>query len=489
MGAMLSRLSHRGPFRSGDFARDKVSMGQNYLRADCPAAGPEAVVPVPAEGVPELRICYDGQIAGADGVHGTELGDGPFAEEQAILSLYQQHGAGLFDYLDDAIFAFVISDGSRFLAARDLFGIKTLYYGYRDGSVYLASELKGLVAVTSEVYEFPPGHYMDEEGRLQAFTALPDVEPSPSGAPLSELLTTTKEIVTRSVRNRIDFAVPTGSLLSGGMDSSVISYLAAEQSRQSGRSEPLPTFAMGVAGSGDIPIARLVAEQIGSDHHEVVMDLEEMLPSLPDVIYHLESFDPSLVRSALANFLITRYAKQQDIEVLLSGEGGDEMFGGYAHMKNAPSNEIFGLQMDCFRLLHNNAALRLDHMNECHSMRVIAPLVSGELFRFAISLPAEYKVRSERGQAFGKWLFRKAFEPNLPAEVIWRPKLEFSQGTGVAVLLPERVGGMVSDEDLRKVQSDFPFVRSKEEMYYFRLFTDYFGTGRAVETVGQWVST
>jgi asparagine synthase (glutamine-hydrolysing) len=489
VGDLLSHIGHRGPFRSGSYVHGKVAMAQNYLHADCPGAAPDAAIPVPAADAPELRICYTGQIGGAAGVRGTELADGPFGEEQAILSLYQQHGSGLFDYLDDAIFAFVISDGSRLLAARDVFGIKTLYYGYRDGTIYLASELKGLVPVTSEVYEFPPGHYMDEEGRLQQFASLPDVQPPPSSAPLSELIATTKEIVARAVRSRIDFAVPTGCLLSGGMDSSVISLLAAEYSRETGRSEPLPTFAMGVTGSGDIPTARLVADQIGSDHHEVVMDLEEMLPSLPDVIYYLESFDPSLVRSALGNFLVTRYAKQQGIEVLLSGEGGDEMFAGYAHMKTVPPSEIFGLQMACFRMLHSNAALRLDHMNECHSVRVVAPLVSGELFRFVMSMPVEYKVRQERGQPFGKWIFRKAYEPDLPEAIVWRPKLEFSQGTGLADLLPDRIGGMVSDEELREAQSDFPFVRSKEELYYFRLFAEHFGTGRAVETVGQWVST
>jgi asparagine synthase (glutamine-hydrolysing) len=488
VGDMLSRIAHRGNFRSGRFAHGKVAMAQNYLHADCPGISAEAEIPVPAVDGPELRICYDGQIAGAGGVHGTELTNGPFAEEQAILSLYRQYGTGLFEYIDDAIFSFVISDGSRLLAARDLFGIKTLYYGYVDQTIYLATELKSLVAVTSDVYEFPPGHYMDEEGRFLPFATLPDVAPTPSNAPLSDLLATTKEIITRSVRNRIDFAVPTGSLLSGGLDSSVISYLASEQSRQAGRRDPLPTFVMGLEGSGDLPKARLVAEQIGSDHHEVVMDLDAMLPSLPDVIYYLESFDPSLVRSALGNFLVTRYAKEQGIEVLLSGEGGDEMFGGYAQMKSVPPSEIFDVQMSCFRLLHNNAALRLDHMNQCSSMRVVAPLVSDELFRFAMTLPAEYKVREERGQTMAKWLYRKAFEADLPEEVVWRPKLEFSQGTGLASLLPERIGQMVSDGEWRDAQSDFPFIRSKEELYYFRLFAEHFGTGRAVETVGQWVS-
>jgi len=218
------------------------------------------------------------------------------------------------------------------------------------------------------------------------------------------------------------------------------------------------------------------------------VDLDQVLEVLPDVIYYLESFDPSLVRSSASNFLISRHAKQQGYDVLLSGEGGDEIFCGYLYLKDCAPEELFSRQMECLGFLHNNASLRLDRMNQCHSVRVVAPLISGELFRYALAIPPEYKQKREGDEKIEKWIFRKAFEPFLPSSITWRLKQEFSQGSGSADLLPAYFETIISDEELVEAQRDYPVVRSKEELSYFRLFAKHFGVGKAVQTVGQWIS-
>jgi asparagine synthase (glutamine-hydrolysing) len=487
---MFKKIEHRGPHLSGIWEQQRTIMAQNYLQADLAPGKNGHQIPFTDAQNGGLRICFDGQIGNGKELVKIHRGtDGSFREDELLLHLYRQHGREMFQYLDDAIFAFVISDGEELFAARDLLGIKTLFYGRQNGNLYLASELKSILAVTDEVYEFPPGHYMDSSARLTPFDELPRTSPKVMQANLGQMVGDIRDIIQRSLHQRVDFAHPTGALLSGGMDSSVIAYLASELYQQKfGKQAQLKTFAIGVGESSDIHSARVMAEHIGSDHHELIVNLEQVLAVLPEVIYYLESFDPSLVRSAVTNFLISRYAKAEGIEVLLSGEGGDEIFGGYAHLKTLPSEEFFARQVECFSFLHNNASLRLDRMNQSHSVRVVAPLISGELLRYALSIPAEYKVRPQGEQKIEKWIFRKAFEDLLPESVIWRFKQEFSQGSGSAGLLPVYFEKTMSDAELAQAQEKYPLIRSKEELHYFQIFVDHFGDGLAIDTVGQWLS-
>ncbi|MBT8407128.1 MAG: hypothetical protein KJP05_06705 [Deltaproteobacteria bacterium] len=486
---MFEKISYRGPHLSGILTNKSAMMAQNYLRADCPTAIPdETRVPISSSANGGLRICYDGQMGNADQLARTYgISAGPFTEERILLHLPQKHGSNMCEYLDDAIFAFVISNGDEIFAARDLLGIKTLFYGRRDNTLYLATELKSLAAVTDDVNEFPPGHYMDSGGSLSSFAELPKAPPKVLHSDLGQMIKDIRDIIQRSLRSRVDFTVPTAGLLSGGMDSSVINYLASELHREKfGKDARLKTFAMGVGESEDIISARVLAKHINSDHHELIVDLEQVLEVLPEVIYYLESFDPSLVRSSVSNFLISKYAREQGIDLLLSGEGGDEIFCGYLYLKDFPPEELFVHQMECIGFLHNNASLRLDRMNHCNSVRVVAPLISGELFRYMLAIPAEYKQKPVGNDKVEKWIFRKAFEPFLPAAITQRVKQEFSQGSGSAALLPSYFENLIGDDELSKAQSKNSIIRSKEELYYFRIFTDNFGDGKAVETVGQW---
>jgi asparagine synthase (glutamine-hydrolysing) len=488
---MFKKINYRGPYVSGISTNKQVMMAQNYLKADCPMANPDRdKVPVTSSGNGVWQICYDGQMGNQKELakaHG--LSNGPFQEERLVLHLHQEHGSNMCEYLDDAIFAFVISNGDEIFAARDLLGIKTLFYGRRDNTLYLATELKSLAAVTDDIHEFPPGHYMDSGGSFSRFAELPKAPPEVLHSDLGQMIKDIRDIIQRSLRSRVDFTVPTAGLLSGGMDSSVINYLASALHREKfGKDARLKTFAMGVGESEDIRSARVLADHINSDHHELIVDLEQVVEVLPEVIYYLESFDPSLVRSSVSNFLISKYAREHGIDLLLSGEGGDEIFCGYLYLKDFPPEELFVHQMECIGFLHNNASLRLDRMNHCNSIRVVAPLISGELFRYMLAIPPEYKQKPDGDEKIEKWIFRKAFEPFLPEIITRRLKQEFSQGSGSAALLPDYFETSISDDELAETQAKYPLVRSKEELYYFQLFTDNFGDGPALDTVGQWIS-
>lgn len=487
--SMFAKISHRGPAHRDIFTSLPVMMAQNYLEADLAATPKQAggiFANLEADG---LTICYDGQMGNWQEL-GPQYGvpDGPFREPALLLKLYQKYGREMFQHLPDGIFAFVIRDGNRLLAARDLLGIKTLFYGRKNGNLYLGSELKSLVPVTEDVHSFPAGHYMDENGHLTRFAELPQKPPSPFHPDLDGMIKEVRRIIQKSFDNRVDFRVATASLLSGGIDSSVIAALAADAvKKRFGPNARLKTFSLGVGVSQDILNARLVAEHLDTDYHEYIVSLEELLAVLPEVVYYLESFDPSLVRSSASNFLISQYARREGTQLLLSGEGGDEVFCGYIYLKDFPPEEIFSRQMECIGFLQRNASLRLDRMNQCHSVKVVAPLISGELLDYSLGIPPEYKQKPEGRDKVEKWIFRKAFEDMLPDSVVWRLKQEFSQGSGSADVLPQHFETVFTDDELAETQAQFPMVRSKEELYYFKIFTEHFGSGRAVDTVGQWV--
>ncbi|MFQ5825260.1 MAG: asparagine synthase-related protein [bacterium] len=485
----FEKITHRGPYMSGIINHKKAILAQNYLQADTLDENKNAMVPISSEDSNNLMIGYDGQIGNWPQLLSQfNIEDGPFREERLLLRMYQKLGKEILQYLSDAIFAFIITDGDEFFAARDLLGIKTLFYTKQNGTIYFSSELKGLIPISENIHEFPEAHFMEKNGHLERFSELPKKPPEAHVKDIETFTKEIREIILRSVKNRVDFFRPTAGLLSGGMDSSVICYLSSQLYREKyGNDARLKTFSIGVGESGDIKNARLMADHIDSDHHELIVDLNHVLEALPDVIYYLESFDPSLVRSSVSNYLISKYAKQQGIEVLLSGEGGDEIFCGYTYLKDFAPEELVMKQIECLGFLHNNASLRLDRMNQCNSIKVIAPLISGELLNHTFHIPPQYKQNQQGDEKIDKWIFRKAFENILPSAIIKRPKQEFSQGSGSAAVLPNYLEGKVTDADLASAQAKYPFIRSKEEYYYFRIFTEHFGTGRAFETVGQWI--
>jgi len=338
---MLEKIEHRGPALSGVHQQPRTVLAQNYAGGDLVRDGNNEEIPVGGLAGEGARICFDGQIGNWRRLAAEyAVADGPFREERLLLELYRRHGSDMLRYLGDTIFALVISDGDKLFAARDLLGIKTLFHGRENGTIYFASELKGLQAVTEDVREFPEGHFMESEGELIRFAELREASEI-TDAEIPRIVEDVRSIIERSIRNRVDFFRPTAALLSGGMDSSVVCYLSSKLYKERfGDEARLKTFAIGVGESGDIRHARTMAECIDSDHQELIVDLGEILNALPEVIYCLESFDPSLVRSSVSNYLISKRASEEGIEVLLSGEGGDEIFCGYTYLKDFPPEQL-----------------------------------------------------------------------------------------------------------------------------------------------------
>lgn len=487
--AMMHSMLHRGPFVSGINDSERIILAQNYLAADNAHDSEDTAIPLRSRNNPNLAICYDGQMGNWPSLASSHnVPDGPFREERLLLTLYEKYGNKMLDYLDDAIFALIIADSEDLFIARDLLGVKTLFYGWEDGTLYFASELKGILQVTKEVYEFPNGHYGDGGGRFTQFASLPECQTQFGQVTVEQMTSAIRDIIERSFENRIDFSVPTGGLLSGGLDSSVVNYIGSKRYKaRFGQEAQMKTFALGVGKSDDIEAAQVMADHIDSDHHELIVNLEQILDVLPKVIYYLESFDPSLVRSSVSNYIISQYAREHGIEVLLSGEGGDEIFCGYTYLRQCSAEELPGKQLECLGFLHNNASLRLDRMNQCHSIRVVAPLISGELLRYSMAIPPNYKQKPQGDSKVEKWILRKAYENLLPTNIVWRDKQEFSQGSGSANVLPAYFEELVSDYEMVREQSKYHFIRSKEELYYFRIFQQHFSGRWAVETVGQWL--
>ena len=490
---MQKIAKHRGKFNSGIFQKNKAILAQNYFEAD---KGEETDWKIPVF-IPEdrdTRICYDGQI-GNNNMLAEQFGifDGPYQEERLLISLYKKYQNNILEYLKDAIFAFVISDGEKFLAARDGLGIKTLFYGYSKDkkTIYFSSELKSLLEVTKNVYEFPPGHYVEQDGQFRRFANLPKMATGNlQEQKAKNIANHLAKIVRRNIQHRIDLTYNTGCLLSGGLDSSIIATLFNQYNQQiNGPESHIKTFALGIEENGDLKYARTMSEFLKSKHYELKIKPEDIIEVLPKVVYHLESFDPSLVRSSASNYLIAQYAGQQGIQVLLSGEGGDELFCGYDHFKGICNQAIFKEQKECLKALHNNAALRLDRMNACHSIKVIAPFISEELLNFAMEIPINFKLKQTGNEYIEKWILRKAFEGNLPEVITWRTKQEFSKGSGAANVLKKHFNKIITDQEFNEGKKHYPLIRNKEEYYYFKLFIDYFGEGKAVDTVGQWDRT
>jgi len=343
---MIEAITHRGPHFSGSWRKGNFTLFQNYLRADIGGnLSGNFEIPMRLDG--DLAIGFDGQLAELPrlmDVAGVE--NGPFAQERALLNLRAKN-ADVPGFLNDGIYSFVLSDGRRMLAARDLLGIKTLFYSATENATLIASELKALTPVTEKVYEFPPGHTMDENGALKPFARLPEKAPPQSQEDVEKIVETVRSIIGKRIDECVDFSLPTASLLSGGLDSSVIAYLSNQRLRESGNGGKLRTFSIGVEESEDIRAARVMSKYLDSDHTELVVGLDRIVEVLPEVIHYLESFDPSLVRSSVSNYLISQAAKEQGIEILLSGEGGDEIFCGYTYLKGFREEELFGKQIDC----------------------------------------------------------------------------------------------------------------------------------------------
>ncbi|HPM79627.1 MAG TPA: asparagine synthase-related protein [Candidatus Anammoximicrobium sp.] len=357
---------------------------------------------------------------------------------------------------------------------RDHVGLAPLYYGrLADGCVCFASEFKAICQLTGDVHELPPGHRW-EAGAVQ---------PSGPAVPPAEDVPETPEEIARELRRRLQDAVRrclstsnVGSWLSGGLDSSTMAALARPQT------SVFHTFAAGLAGAPDLEFAREVAAHIGSRHHEVLVTLADMLRALPEVIYHLESFDALLVRSSITNYLVAQCASEWVAEVF-SGEGGDELFAGYEYLRSIPSAKLAAELLDITGRLHNTALQRVDRCASAHGLVPHVCFLDPGVMTLALAIPARWKLHDD----VEKWILRQAVADLLPDRVLWRRKAKFWEGAGVGELLSEEAEQKISDQDFAR-QRLLPNgwqLNTKEELMYYRAFREHYADAGDLSWMGR----
>lgn len=356
---------------------------------------------------------------------------------------------------------------------RDPLGIVPIYYGWsNEGELYFASEVKALLPFVRQVKELPPGCTFD--GRtIQLYFSLKRQQP----------LDKPPQVMANELRSRLDLAVKkrlcdgrVGTWLSGGLDSSLISALVRPHI------ERLYTFAAGLPDAPDLNYARLVANFIQSDHHEVCVQLSDLIEVLPSVIYHLESFDAWLVRSSLLNFLAGRQAADF-VPIVFSGEGGDELFAGYEYLKMLDPALLEDELIDITSRLHNTALQRVDRCSMAHGLVAYVPFLDQSVVSYALRIPVRYKLLGSTE----KWILRQAMIGLLPDVVLHRPKAKFWQGAGVGDLLALYAEERVSDTDFaqeRRLTNGW-LLNSKEELLYYRIFKEHFGELSDLQWMGR----
>ncbi|MBU8908370.1 asparagine synthase B [Desertibacillus haloalkaliphilus] len=406
------------------------------------------------------------------------------SDSEVPLKLYEAHGAKGVTYLD-GMFAFVIADveNETFMAARDTLGIKPLYYGYdENGNMAFSSELKTLFHVTTDVKEFPQGHYYTPESGFVSYRRIKAPSQLLDKTNEVEILTGIQSILEKSVQKRLVADVEVGVLLSGGLDSSLIAAIAQKYRNQE---RPLHSFCVGIEGSPDIEAARDVAKSIGTIHHEHIYTKEELIDALPEVIYYLESYDPSLVRSAIPCYFVSKLAAKH-VKVVLSGEGADELFSGYAYLQEITDETKLNEELiRIINSLHNINLQRLDRMSMAHSLEGRVPFLDLELIDYALKIPSSLKLSNE--EEMEKALLRRAFEGVLPEHILWRKKAEFSEGSGAVDILESYANEAVTDEELVCAQNNESItIRSKQEWLYYKIFKNYYPQNSALETIGHW---
>ena len=492
---MSKILRHRGPDWSGIYSSESAIMGHERLAIVDPNSGKQPLYSPNKK----IVLAANGEIYNHLELREQLKNKYEFSTQsdcEIILALYQEKG---IDFIDDlnGIFAFAIYDSinDEFFIARDHMGIIPLYMGWdKDGTFYVASELKALEGVCSKIELFPPGHYrhsrdntpnkwykrnwVDYEAVKNNKTSISDLHDALSDA----------------VHRQLMSDVPYGVLLSGGLDSSITSALAKKFSSkrvesndtQSAWWPQLHSFSVGLVGSPDLEAAKKVSEYIGSIHHEVIFTIQEGLDALRDVIYHLETYDVTTVRASTPMFLIARTIKSHGIKMVLSGEGADELFGGYLYFHKAPSAEEFHKEtVRKLEKLHQYDCLRANKSLAAWGIEGRVPFLDKEFIDVAMGInPKDKMINSERME---KWVVRKAFEDYLPESVAWRQKEQFSDGVGYSWIdtLKEVVELAVTDEQMSNAHYRFPLQtpQNKEEFYYRSIFEEHFPSDAAAMSV------
>lgn len=477
VSAGLHAIDHRGPDAKSLHETAKGTLGHARLAILDVGSGHQPMTEQ------ENLIVFNGEIYNYQALRRDMLDAVETdSDTEVVLKLYRACGPNFVNLLD-GMFAFAILDQQGLFLARDPLGIKPLYYALGEEGIWFASEVKSLLGKATDIREFPPGHWWHSRHGMQRYYALDDLPERiavPQAHPPADSLTLVQDTLREAVHKRLiaDAQVPVGVSLSGGLDSSVVTALARE-----GRTT-LDTFVVGMVDSEDIEASREVADYLGTRHHVYEYSFEEMLDVLPEVIYHLESFDAPLVRSAIPNYFLARLASDH-VKVILLGEGADELFAGYAYMSEIDRAQTLDREMRTItKGLHNTNLQRADRMTMAHSIEGRVPFLDRRVIETAFDLPASWKL--QRKDRLEKALLRRSVADLLSQRVVWRPKQKFSAGAGSMDMLAAHAQERISDAEFHHHAGlpDTPPIRSKEELLYYHIFQDIFGDSMSPDVVG-----
>ncbi len=492
---MSAKLRHRGPDWSGIFSCHNTIMAHERLAVIDPASGKQPLLSKDGK----LVLAVNGEIYNHRSIRARYKDSHEFLTQsdcEVIIPLYREKGV---DFLDDlnGIFAFALYDteNKSFLIGRDHLGIIPLYHGWdRDGAYYVASELKALEGRCNQIEEFPPGHYYysNDPGPTRWYTRdWMDYDTVKENNTDPTLL---RQALEEAVQRQLMSDVPYGVLLSGGLDSSIISAVAKQyaakrvetDNREDAWWPRLHSFAIGLEGSPDLAAARNVAKHIGSVHHEIHYTIQEGLDAIRDVIYHIETYDVTTVRASTPMYLIARFIKSMGVKMVLSGEGADEIFGGYLYFHKAPNAREFHAEtVRKLDGLHQYDCLRANKSLAAWGVEGRVPFLDKEFLDVAMRLNPKDKMAGNG--KIEKHVLRQAFEDYLPPEVAWRQKEQFSDGVGYGWIdtLKKIAAREVTDEQMQTVHHRFPIhpPLTKEEYMYRCIYSELFPSDSAARCV------
>jgi len=500
---MAKCIRHRGPDWSGIYDNDKAILAHERLAIVDPTSGKQ---PLFSENK-KLVLAANGEIYNHMDLRKQFEGNYNFQTKsdcEVILPLYKEKGVSFLDELN-GIFGFAIYDVDKdeYFIARDHMGIIPLYIGWdQTGTFYVASELKALEGVCTKIELFPPGHYLQsKDGELKQWWTrdwLDYDNVKDNETDIEDL----HKALDAAVHRQLMTDVPYGVLLSGGLDSSITSALAkkyADKRIESGDKDSawwpqLHSFAIGLEGSPDLAAAQKVAKHLDTVHHEIIFTIQEGIDAIKDVVYQLETYDITTIRASTPMYLMARAIKAMGIKMVISGEGADEIFGGYLYFHKAPSAEEFHKEtVRKLNKLHQYDCLRANKSLAAWGIEGRVPFLDKEFMDVAMRInPKDKMIHGESPdlrsrQAMEKWVLRKAFEDMLPESVLWRQKEQFSDGVGYSWIdsLKEMVNKEITDEQIANAQYRFPIQTpaSKEEFYYRSIFEEHFPSDTAALSV------
>lgn len=482
---LLSAIKHRGDSLFEIKSFSECVLGTNRLKIVDPML---AVQPV-TDGTDSLAVVFNGEIYNYKDLReklirvGSDFKTG--SDTEVLLHGYKQWGEELPKKLD-GMFAFVIFDRlkNKVFAARDPFGIKPLYFAKYNQDLFFASEVKSFLFFKEKINsldQIKPGHYYDTSKREQcSYYSIDEYLVSRHRARFERgykhspeyiqlLSRDLKKRLTQSVRKRMQTDLAIGVFLSGGIDSSAITYLANQY-------KEVTAYSIGMEGSPDIENAKILAQHLNIKLKTKIFTLQEILPQIRRVIYHLETFDTVMVEDAIPTYLVAGLARQDGLKIMLCGDGSDELFGGYEKLIEIPSNRLSEEIIFYLKTLHKFDLQRVDRMTMAHCLETRVPFLDKSFIEFALDVPVDLKVFRGNKSIKEKYILRKAFEDVLPPEIVRRRKASFFQSSGISRSLSDWLDERISMQEFEQKTKQYQEwgLTSKRELFYFEIWREFF---------------